>query len=76
MKIKIPSNKKALFESITEVIDTRYFDNLATVLINKKEESITIIAAKPPLCSHSKFTLDKYLVDVKTYHIHMCIESI
>ena len=37
MKIKIPSNKKALFESITEVIDTRYFDNLATVLINKKE---------------------------------------
>ncbi|MEQ3443417.1 hypothetical protein ABMY47_19830 [Pseudoalteromonas sp. BZP1] len=65
MKIKIPSNKKALFESITEVIDTRYFDNLATVLINKKEESIAIIAGKPPLCSHSKFTLDKSSSHVK-----------
>ena len=65
MEIKISSNTKVLFKSITEVIDTRYFDNLATVLINKKEELITIIAGKPPLCSHCTFTLDTSSTHVK-----------
>ncbi|MGO2074950.1 MAG: hypothetical protein ACTH3B_07215, partial [Pseudoalteromonas sp.] len=65
MKIKISSNKKVLFKSVTENIDTRYSDNRATVLINKKEESITTVTGKPPLCSHCTFTLDASSTHVK-----------
>ena len=65
MKIKISSNKKALFKSVTENIDTRYKDSLATVSISKKEGSITFITGKPPLCSHGTFKLDTSSTHVK-----------
>jgi hypothetical protein len=58
MKVIISSNKKALLKSITENIDTHYTDSLATILISKKEGSITFITGKPPLCSHCTFILD------------------
>lgn len=65
IKIKISSDKKALFKSVTENIDTRDSDNRATVLINKKEESITTVTGKPPLCSHCTFILDASSTHVK-----------
>ncbi|MBH0027531.1 hypothetical protein I6F53_11100 [Pseudoalteromonas sp. SWN29] len=58
MKINISSNKTAPLKSITENIDTRYADSLVTVLISKKEGSMTFIAGKPPLCSYCTFILD------------------
>ena len=48
MKINISSNETAPLKSITENIDTRYADSLVTVLISKKEGSMTFIAGKPP----------------------------
>ncbi|WP_166421181.1 hypothetical protein [Pseudoalteromonas sp. Z1A8] len=58
MKINISSNKTAPLKSITENIDTRYADSLVTVLISKKEGSMTFIAGKPPLCSYCTLILD------------------
>lgn len=65
MKIKIPSNKKALFKSVTENIDTHYKDSLATASISKEEGSITFITGQPPLCSHGTFKLDTSSTHVK-----------
>lgn len=65
MKIIIDSAKTALLKNITENIDTRYADSLATILISKKEGSITFVTGKPPLCSHCTFILDASSTHVK-----------
>lgn len=65
MKIIIPNNKRALLKNITENIDTHYSDSSATVLINKKERSLTLITGKKPLFAHCVFALDKRSTNLK-----------
>jgi hypothetical protein len=65
MKMIIPRNKKELLKNITENIDTRYADSSATVLINKKERSLTLVTGQKPLFAHCVFILDKRSTNLK-----------
>jgi hypothetical protein len=68
MNAIISSKKKTLIKNITTNIDTRYAGSLATVLISKKEGSLTLITGQSPLYSHCTFILDKsstYLKDAQ-----------
>lgn len=65
MKIIIPKEKKQLLKNTTINIDTRYADSLATVLINKKERSLTLVTGQKPLFAHCVLILDKSSTNLK-----------
>lgn len=65
MKIIIPKEKKQLLKNTTIHIDTSYSDSLATVLINKKERSLTLVTGQKPLFAHCVFILDKGSTNLK-----------
>lgn len=68
MKLIILCIKKVLLKNITENIDTRYADNSATVLINKKERALTLVTGQKPLFAHCVLKLDKRSTGLKDTH--------
>lgn len=57
MIIVLPHNKSRLIKNITDEIDRRHVDSLATILIDKKGLLFTLIAGQPPLISGCKIKL-------------------
>lgn len=65
MKIVIPHNKSSLIKGITDRIDTRYVDSLATVLIDKEGPFFTLIVGQDPLISGCTIKLSTYSTHLK-----------
>ena len=65
MKTIIPKEKKQRLKNTTKNIDTRYSDSPASVFIDKKEPSLTLVTGQKPLFAQCKFILDKRSTNLK-----------